>query len=291
MLHYFKAFSVFLIWAFIALTAHFFIHSHFFEQENFKKNTFTSKNNIIPKYFVIDSKKDTLYTLNTPFKIIKNSSEILNLNDFSTLFDSINTYLNNHYKKELIITGLYSKNEQDSLYSENLGLLRANKVKSYFKKFALANYQLKSFSEVQDNLFENNNKKSGVTLKIKNVSDKTLDSVQYKISNKRIYVDFKADKIIPNKSIKNYTALLIQYIKEYPNKTIYITGHTDNKGYYRNNLIIGLNRANLVKNYFKQNGMEHAKIVTSSKGESEPIADKNTKEGKAKNRRIEIKIN
>ncbi len=290
MLNYFKAFSVFFIWAFIALTVHFFINSPIINSKTSNKEAFTLKNKTI-SHFVTHNNKDTLFTFNEVFKIKENSSVILNLDSFNSLLNSLKSYLNKHYKEELVITGFYSEKEKNSFKTINLGKLRANKLKAYFLNYTIANYQIKTFGETKKNLLKNTNKKTGIALNIKNISNKTLDSIHHIISNKRIYVDFKDDKIILNDSIKTYTALLKQYIKEHPNKSIYITGHTDNIGYYQNNLIVGLNRANLVRNYFKQNGMENTKIITSSKGESEPIADKNTIKGKAINRRIEIKIN
>ena len=77
---------------------------------------------------------------------------------------------------------------------------------------------------------------------------------------------------------------------KYPTKKVYIEGHTDNLGYYQNNLIVGLQRANILKNYFISKGIESTKIITSSKGESEPIATKGTIEGRAINRRIKVTL-
>jgi len=290
MLNYLKAFLVFLIWAFIALTTHYFITSHFLADKN-SKGVNVTKNNSTTNYYITNYNNDTIFSYSKAFEIQKNTSKILNIADFTTLFDTIKFYLKNHYGNELLITGFYSEKEKDSVRFKNLGALRAEAIKGYFQNLQIDNYQLKTFSEVQDNLFKNNSNSSGIALKINKIPTKITDSIEQKISNKRIYVNFKNNELIVNKSIVNYVILLRQYLKKYPNKTIYITGHTDNNGYYQNNLIIGLNRANLVKNYFKINGLGNTKMITSSKGESEPIADKNTLEGKAINRRIEIKIN
>lgn len=289
MLNYLKAFLIFLIWAIIALTTHYFITSNFSADKNSKEIVSTTKNK---NYYIITNyNNDTIFKYTKAFEISKNESKIININDFTTFFDSITSYLKNHYKSELLISGLYSEKEKGSSSSKNLGVLRANSIKVYLKNQNINNYQLKALSKLKNNLFKNNINISGIVLKIDKISNKTKDSIEQVISNKRIYVNFEDNKLITNKSIENYVVLLKQYIEEYPNKTIYITGHTDNDGFYQNNLIIGLNRANLVKNYFKQNGLENAKMITASKGESEPIADKNTLKGKAANRRIEIKIN
>jgi len=52
-----------------------------------------------------------------------------------------------------------------------------------------------------------------------------------------------------------------------------------------------LNRAENLQEYFSENGINFNKIETFSKGESEPITEKITEAGRAKNRRIEIQIN
>jgi len=286
MLHYFKAFSVFLIWACIALTSHYFVTTYYFNKKIIKP---TKK--FITIYAITNNKNDTLFSFNKAFEIQKNNSDLLNLKKITSLFDSIKLYLKNHYDNQLIITGFYTKKEIVTATYNNIGLLRAKNIKSYFQNAKINNYQLKILSEVKNNLFKNNTNTSGINLKIETISSKTLDSIEKTMSNKRLYVDFNNNQLIENKSITNYVNLLKQYLKKHPHKTIYITGHTDNNGYYQNNLIIGLNRANLIKNYFNLNGIDNLKIITLSKGESEPIANKNTLEGKAKNRRIEIKIN
>jgi hypothetical protein len=286
MLNYFKAFFIFLVWACIALTSHYFLTVQNFNEVS-GKTVYKQR----PLYAIINSKKDTIFKYNQPFKVIKNSSKILNLNDFKWLLDSLSLYLKNHYDKKLIITGIAYFNEKDSTTTNKIGLLRAKNIASYFKNKQINSYQINTQSKLDSNLYSHQINLSGINLEVTNISSKTLDSLEKKIINKRIYVNFKNNKLISNNDLKNYLYLLKQYIEVHPQKNIYITGHTDNDGYYQKNLIIGLKRANLIKDYFCQNGIENTKIRTSSKGESEPIANRYTLEGKAKNRRIEIKIN
>jgi len=286
MLNYFKAIIVFLIWSCIALTSHYFISSFYLT-----KKISSPIKNPIAFFGVTNSKNDTLFRYKKKFKIKKNSSNILNLNSYNSLFDSIASYLNKNYDSELDIIGFYENQEKDTIAYKNLGLLRAKNVKSYFQNIGITNYQIKISSEINNNLFETNSKTSGIKLKLAPISIKTKDSIETSITKKRLYLNLKSNELIVTKAFTNYTNLLKQYLKKHPSKSVFITGHTDNKGYYQNNVIIGLKRANLVKDYFVLNGIERSKIIALSKGESEPIADKNTLEGKAKNRRIEIKIN
>ncbi len=67
-----------------------------------------------------------------------------------------------------------------------------------------------------------------------------------------------------------------------------IIGYTDNIGRESYNLKLSENRAIAVGNFFRELGAEN--VYEKGKGESYPIASNDTKEGRMKNRRVEIKI-
>ena len=69
---------------------------------------------------------------------------------------------------------------------------------------------------------------------------------------------------------------------------IKIVGHTDSIGSDEYNLELSLARANAVKNFFKTYGIDGDRITTEGKGESRPIANNQTVEGRSLNRRVEI---
>jgi outer membrane protein OmpA-like peptidoglycan-associated protein len=75
-----------------------------------------------------------------------------------------------------------------------------------------------------------------------------------------------------------------------PSSKAEVTGHTDNTGTRAYNMELGLKRAEFVKSYLVNAGINADQIVTSSKGFSEPAATNSTKEGRAANRRTEIKV-
>jgi len=75
-----------------------------------------------------------------------------------------------------------------------------------------------------------------------------------------------------------------------PSAKAEVTGHTDNTGTASYNMGLGLKRAEFVKSYLVNAGINADQIVTSSKGFSEPAAPNSTKEGRAANRRTEIKV-
>ena len=75
-----------------------------------------------------------------------------------------------------------------------------------------------------------------------------------------------------------------------PTWKLEITGHTDNAGDDASNLILSKKRAEAVKNYLVSKGIDATRFVINYFGETKPIADNSTAEGRAKNRRVEMKI-
>ena len=93
--------------------------------------------------------------------------------------------------------------------------------------------------------------------------------------------------------INKYTLELNEiaaFMNEHPNATISVAGHADNRESIDYNLRLSEKRADYVINYLKKKGMTSLKIEKSFFGKSKPLADNSTKEGRALNRRVEIKI-
>ena len=94
---------------------------------------------------------------------------------------------------------------------------------------------------------------------------------------------------ITNSSFK-FLDEMAKYLNENPNVSIKITGHTDDVGSEAYNLDLSLRRANAVKKYLNDKGVGEIMMSTDGKGESEPIADNKTAEGRAKNRRVVFEV-
>ena len=73
-------------------------------------------------------------------------------------------------------------------------------------------------------------------------------------------------------------------------KLIHVEGHTDRIGTQEYNQKLSERRADAVKAYLVSKGVEKNRVYTEGKGEKQPVADNKTKEGKAKNRRVEIEV-
>jgi len=83
---------------------------------------------------------------------------------------------------------------------------------------------------------------------------------------------------------------LVDYLKRKKDLVILIAGFTDNVGEEDKNLILSKNRAIAVKTYLQKKGISEDRLKTEGYGESQPIADNSTAQGRAENRRTEVHI-
>lgn len=79
-------------------------------------------------------------------------------------------------------------------------------------------------------------------------------------------------------------------LTEYPAMTISIIGHTDNIGNDQDNLLLSRERALSVGKALLNQGIAENRLMYEGKGESEPIADNDTEEGRRENRRTEFVV-
>lgn len=104
------------------------------------------------------------------------------------------------------------------------------------------------------------------------------------------HLEFENDKsIILKKSYGDLEALTnLLLIREELN--ISLSGHTDNNGTEAYNMRLSENRVKAVKKFLMANGVNGNRIKTSHFGESRPISDNKTEEGRSKNRRVEMEV-
>ncbi len=108
-----------------------------------------------------------------------------------------------------------------------------------------------------------------------------------RFSTSGILFDVNSDKIKAESHacIKEIATVL----KENAGIKVIIIGHTDSDGDEIKNLDLSKRRALSVKNYLRDEfGVDVSNVSTDGKGESEPVADNATPEGKAQNRRVEF---
>ena len=83
---------------------------------------------------------------------------------------------------------------------------------------------------------------------------------------------------------------IVQLLNDNPTVKIQLAGHTDNVGNASDNLKLSENRAKAVINYLVSKGIDAKRLTPKGYGASQPVADNKTEEGRAINRRTELKV-
>lgn len=108
--------------------------------------------------------------------------------------------------------------------------------------------------------------------------------------NTAVHFNFgSAEPIIDDGATSSLLALC-GAVKAAPSTKLLITGHTDNIGTPEHNLALGQQRALALKQLLVSKGVPASSITTATKGETEPIADNDTEEHRALNRRATIAL-
>lgn len=109
--------------------------------------------------------------------------------------------------------------------------------------------------------------------------------------HKTLYVEFGFDKTTVSPEYFPGIGELATILRQYPDSTILIEGHTDSIGSSSYNQALSKSRADAVmKVLIDEFGINAKRVTTSGMGESQPVASNDTEEGRAKNRRVEAII-
>jgi outer membrane protein OmpA-like peptidoglycan-associated protein len=83
---------------------------------------------------------------------------------------------------------------------------------------------------------------------------------------------------------------LAAFLGEYPDRTVLIEGHTDSVGSEESNQFLSQRRAESVRSYLVNRGVQANRITTAGLGEGSPVASNDTATGRQQNRRVEVII-
>ncbi len=108
------------------------------------------------------------------------------------------------------------------------------------------------------------------------------------VALRNIFFEFASSDLLP----ESYPELdrVAQLLKRYPDIVVEIAGHTDSIGSDAYNQRLSEARARSVRQYLIKKGISPDRLVARGYGEKQPIADNSTEEGRALNRRVEIRI-
>ncbi len=195
-----------------------------------------------------------------------------------TEYGKVAAYLKENPNKNLTLTGLYGKDEKNSNSKfANLGLSRADAMKSYLIGLGVPAGQLITGHRVSNNLDINENKVyGGIDYKFATVAA-AATGAGISISDGSAFSSNFGDNLVFGKSAHNFDRPLsaglkgvftktAKYLKDNPNRSIKLTGFYGKSEKYSGALQnLGVGRANTVKGYLQGLGVSASQIMTDSK--------------------------
>ncbi|HSZ33575.1 MAG TPA: OmpA family protein [Puia sp.] len=101
-------------------------------------------------------------------------------------------------------------------------------------------------------------------------------------------INFDVDKSTIKPESMGTLNMIVQIMKDNPDIKFDVEGFTDNSGDPAHNLTLSQNRADAVKVQLISMGISASRLTSKGYGETKPISDNNSPEGKANNRRVEF---
>ncbi len=121
-----------------------------------------------------------------------------------------------------------------------------------------------------------------LNLEFINIDSKT------EIKAARLYFPFLSANPEYSDDVTKYIQEIVTWMAKSPDNTVTLTGHTDNTGPKKANLALGIKKVMIIRELLLDKGAPMSQIDIISRGESEPIQDNNSEQGRLMNRRVEI---
>lgn len=237
------------------------------------------------------------YQTHDNLKFLKNNPNvILPVSDSVAIgIGNLKTFLAANPKQKVTITGYATSDETNTTKFKNLGLARANDVKTLFVSKGLPEVQFATKGVIIDKWKMTADTLLGPTEYTFSTLDTTVDEwslLKEKINTNPLILHFNTNESSENLSTeeKQKVADIAKYVEHFSDASILVSGHTDAVGNRDSNVALGQKRAEFTKNYLAKKGIDASRITTESKGPDEPIGENTTSKGKANNRRTVITI-
>jgi len=233
--------------------------------------------------------------------------------DFTNAIDGTVNYLKKNKDRKLKITGLYESVEKNTRLNTNLGIARANDIRSKLSKKGIPMDQLEVDSEIlREDVVESDTLCKGAYFTFYpkgNVNSTARTATSYiaaagvaaapiasagkKLVGKSmiIYFDTNKDELNLSSRDKQDMKDIKAYLDAKPSARLEVSGHTDNRGSASYNKELSQGRAKFAAEQLsKRYGISTSKMSIVGYGEEKPIDNTNTTKGLAKNRRVEIML-
>ena len=220
-----------------------------------------------------------------------------NISDtLNAVFDNTVTYLNKNPERSIRLTGSYSTAETNNSILSTLGLGRANQVKKLLVELGASEEQI----ELADRVTTTADTVNGLLINLVTYdffATPVPDTDRLAAIEKRLranpltlYFETDAQTIELSQEQRQFFTDLTYYLSKKPTAGIRSTGHTDDRGEALANEYLSRKRSEFVRDYLVDNGIQTEQIWVLYEGEEQPIADNETIEGRATNRRVEVAL-
>lgn len=263
-------------------------------------STFIKCGSSAPQFSVMDGKFKTNEVAAYSFAL--NGDKITSNDGVSKELGKVAKYLKDNPERMLNLNGTYYANEKNTKISaDNLGLARAGVIKKILlnakapeESISISSEMINSRSTSDKNIF---NPVEFVFME-KKTDEFSEDSIGDGVGAVRtsvldpFVIRFATgnDDITMTSELRSYLDEALAYLSSNSGTQLIVTGHTDNKGNASANKKLSLDRASKVRRFLRNNGVASKQVVAEGKGDSEPIEDNATEEGRRMNRRVAITI-
>jgi len=205
-------------------------------------------------------------------------------------------HLDENENNVINVTGYYTSQEENNTAFPNLGLARANSIKNDLASKGIPTAQINTFGKLMDEMIPEENTYLGAAsfgiVEKSATAEDDLKALYEKINADPLILYFNTAEasIHLDAAQRQKVADISRYLDKVSDATASVVGHTDSQGRASTNMRLGQDRAEFAKNYLMQNGIAADKIIATSKGQTQPIADNATEEGRVKNRRTVITL-
>jgi len=223
------------------------------------------------------------------------------------VLDELVDYLKKEPQRQLVLTGYNHPNEKNETTLENLGLARANKMRSLLVKLGVDPRQIaiKGISAEGLAVFNSGLYKKflpnamkfefdALNGKIIRRENRMFSKIERKLKDMQVFrfKDFEEEtnKIVMNDGLKTYMNDLILYISRNQKAKIYCVGHSNPSDTKHKSAVDGSKRAEYVRDFLKKHGILEERIEITTAGDSHPLGEENTRYGQQINRRVDVFI-
>lgn len=213
----------------------------------------------------------------------------------NTSLNKTATYLKDNASRSLLLTGLYKSDEENPSVFENLGIARANEVKKALIGMGVSGNQLLTAGVLTNKDLDENILLSGMNFSFTETTDdlaERLAAIKARFDAKPVTLYFQTGQqnvTLTAQDRKDFSDMVF-YLDNTTGSGLEVGGHTDNVGDLNGNKRLSRKRAEFVQEYLTKNGLQANRLSAAGYGPDSPIANNGTREGRSKNRRVEVRL-